>query len=80
MIAQDGCKNQGAGQHDSFVGLHGQRGYGMSVFAQGERPEVAHRLQVDQVPSEVLTFIPVILAARISKPAMFAFDADFGSN
>jgi hypothetical protein len=62
--------NQGAGQHDAFVGLHGQLGqrvHGLPVVAHGERLEAEHRLQFDQVLAPGLLPLPVLVPA---------FDAD----
>jgi hypothetical protein len=62
--------NQGAGQHDAFVGLHGQLGQrvdGLPVVAHGERLEAEHRLQLDQVLAPGLLPLPVVVPA---------FDAD----
>lgn len=42
--------NQGAGQHDALVGLHGQLGQqldGLPVVAHGEGLEAEHRLQLE---------------------------------
>ena len=58
--------NQGAGQHDAFVGLHGQLGQrvdGLSVMAHGERLEAEHRLQFDQVLAPGLFPLPVVVPA-----------------
>jgi hypothetical protein len=58
--------NQGAGQHDAFVGLHGQLGqrmHGLPVVAHGERLEAEHRLQLDQVLAPGLLPLPVIVPA-----------------
>ena len=62
--------NQGASQHDAFVGLHGQVGqrvHGLPVVAHGERLEAKHRLQLDQVLAPGLLPLPVLIPA---------FDAD----
>ncbi len=43
--------DQGAGQHDAFVGLHRQLGQhldGLPVMAHGEGPETEHGLQLAQ--------------------------------
>jgi hypothetical protein len=58
--------NQGAGQHDAFVGLHGQLGqrmHGLPVVAHGERLEAEHRLQLDQVLAPGLLPLPVVVPA-----------------
>lgn len=62
--------DQGAGQHDALVGLHGQlsqRVDGLPVVAHGERPEAKHRLQFDQVLAPCLFPLAVLVPA---------FDAD----
>jgi hypothetical protein len=62
--------DQGAGQHDALVGLHGQLGQrvdGLPVVAHGERLEAEHRLQLDQVLAPGLLPLPVLVPA---------FDAD----
>ena len=62
--------NQGAGQHDAFVGLHsqlGQRVDGLPVVAHGERLETERGLQLDQVLAPGLLPLPVLVPA---------FDAD----
>ncbi len=44
--------DQGAGQHDAFVGLYRQLGQhldGLPVMAHGEGPETEHGLQLAQV-------------------------------
>lgn len=56
--------NQGAGQHDAFVGLHGQLGqcvHGLPVVAHGEGLEAEHRLQLSQVLAAGLLSLPVLV-------------------
>ena len=62
--------DQGAGQHDALVGLHGQLGQpldGLPVVAHREGLEAEHRLQFDQVLAPGLLPLPVFVPA---------FDAD----
>ncbi len=62
--------DQGAGQHDALVGLHGQLGQqldGLPVVAHGEGLEAEHRLQLDQVLAPGLFPLAVLVPA---------FDAD----
>ena len=62
--------DQGAGQHDAFVGLHRQLGQhldGLPVMAHGEGPETEHGLQLAQV------LAPGLLPLAVLVPA---FDAD----
>ncbi len=62
--------DQGAGQHDALVGLHGQLGQqldGLPVVAHREGLEAEHRLQLDQVLAPGLLPLPVLVPA---------FDAD----
>ena len=62
--------DQGSGQHDALVGLHGQLGQqldSLPVVANRERLEAEHRLQLDQVLASGLLTLPVLVPA---------FDAD----
>ncbi len=62
--------DQGAGQHDAFVGLHGQLGqrvHGLPVVAHGERLKAEQGLQLDQVLAPGLLPLPVLVPV---------FDAD----
>ena len=62
--------DQGAGQHDALVGLHGQLGQpldGLPVVAHREGLEAEHRLQFDQV------LAPGLFPLAILAPA---FDAN----
>ena len=58
--------DQGAGQHDALVGLHGQFGHqrdGLPVVAHREGLEAEHRLQLDQVLAPGLLPLPVLIPA-----------------
>ncbi|MCY1368065.1 hypothetical protein D9M69_550260 [compost metagenome] len=58
--------DQGAGQHDTLVGLHGQLGQqldGLPVVTHRERLEAEHRLQLDQVLAPGLFPLPVLVPA-----------------
>jgi hypothetical protein len=58
--------DQGAGQHDALVGLHGQLGQrvdGLPVVAHGEGLEAEHRLQFDQVLAPGLFPLAVLAPA-----------------
>ncbi len=62
--------DQGSGQHDALVGLHGQLGQqldSLPVVANRERLEAEHRLQLDQVLASGPLTLPVLVPA---------FDAD----
>jgi hypothetical protein len=58
--------DQGAGQHNALVGLHGQFGQrvdGLPVVAHGERLKAEHRLQFDQVLAPSLFPLSVLAPA-----------------
>ena len=58
--------DQGSGQHDALVGLHGQLGQqldSLPVVANRERLEAEHRLQLDQVLASGLLTLPVLVPA-----------------
>jgi len=58
--------DQGAGQHNALVGLHGQLGQrvdGLPVVAHGEGLEAEHRLQLDQMLAPGLLPLPVLAPA-----------------
>jgi hypothetical protein len=63
--------DQGSGQHDALVGLHGQLGQqldSLPVVANRERLEAEHRLQLDQVLASGLLTLAVL--SQLSMPTL----------
>ncbi len=63
--------DQGSGQHDALVGLHGQLGQqldSLPVVANRERLEAEHRLQLDQCSRRVCSRCPY--SSQLSMPTL----------